>query len=103
MFLSFDIFLNLHFISCNSFKRGVSGGSSFGHISFTCKPPNSSFLQPFRQEILKLEARVNALTLEKAKLVEELNDTRKCLLDFNSLKDLLVRILLLLLGASLFN
>ncbi|KAL5966277.1 hypothetical protein TSMEX_006014 [Taenia solium] len=43
-----------------------------------------------RQEVLKLEARVNALTLEKAKLVEELSETRKCLLDFNSLKDLLV-------------
>ncbi|EUB59122.1 Citron Rho-interacting kinase [Echinococcus granulosus] len=42
-----------------------------------------------RQEVLKLEARVNALTLEKAKLVEELSETRKCLLDFNSLKDLL--------------
>lgn len=33
---------------------------------------------------------MNALTLEKAKLVEELSETRRCLLDFNSLKDLLV-------------
>ncbi|VDM32525.1 unnamed protein product [Hydatigera taeniaeformis] len=41
------------------------------------------------QEVLKLEARVNALTLDKAKLVEELSETRKCLLDFNNLKDLL--------------
>ena len=35
---------------------------------------------------------MNALTLEKAKLMEELNDTRKCLLDFNNLKDLLVNV-----------
>ncbi|KAL5112642.1 Citron rho-interacting kinase [Taenia crassiceps] len=42
-----------------------------------------------RQEVLKLEARVNALTLDKVKLVEELSETRKCLLDFNNLKDLL--------------
>ncbi|VDL63092.1 unnamed protein product [Hymenolepis diminuta] len=40
-----------------------------------------------KTEITQLEARVNALTLEKAKLMEELNDIRKCLLDFNKIKE----------------
>ncbi|VDD76980.1 unnamed protein product [Mesocestoides corti] len=42
-----------------------------------------------KQELVRLEARVNSLTLEKSKLAEELTETRKCLLDFNNLKDLL--------------
>ncbi|VDO09070.1 unnamed protein product [Rodentolepis nana] len=40
-----------------------------------------------KTEITNLEARVNSLTLEKAKLMEELNDIRKCLLDFNKIKE----------------
>ncbi|KAM7541663.1 hypothetical protein Aperf_G00000032161 [Anoplocephala perfoliata] len=40
-----------------------------------------------KNEITNLEGRVHVLTLEKTKLMEELNDLRKCLLDFNQIKE----------------
>lgn len=43
-----------------------------------------------KNEISNLEARVHVLTLEKTKLMEELNDLRKCLLDFNKIKEFMV-------------
>nr|CDS29503.1 citron Rho interacting kinase [Hymenolepis microstoma] len=43
--------------------------------------------ETIKTEITQLEASANALTLEKVKLMEELNNIRKCLLDFNKIKE----------------